>query len=215
MTVLEGLKPEKVFYFFEKLCEIPHGSTNMKEISDYLVSFAKERNLKYYQDEAYNVVIYKEASAGYEDAPITILQGHCDMVAEKTPDSDHDFTKDGLNISVKDGYITANGTTLGGDDGIAVAYGLALLDSTDIPHPPLEVLLTVDEEIGLLGAVGLDCSVLEGRRFINLDSEAEGSLDQLCRRSFRYQPYPCPARRRRRRKGTGQSLWTYGRTFRF
>ena len=91
MTVLEGLKPEKVFYFFEKLCEIPHGSTNMKEISDYLVSFAKERNLKYYQDEAYNVVIYKEASAGYEDAPITILQGHCDMVAEKTPDSDHDI----------------------------------------------------------------------------------------------------------------------------
>ena len=124
-----------------------------------------------------------------------------DMVCEKRPDVDHDFTKDGLNISVKDGYITANGTTLGGDDGIAVAYGLALLDSTDIPHPPLEVLLTVDEEIGLLGAVGLDCSVLK-------------SLDQLCRRSFRYQPYPCPARRRRRRKGTGQSLWTYGRTFR-
>ena len=107
MTVLEGLKPEKVFYFFEKLCEIPHGSTNMKEISDYLVSFAKERNLKYYQDEAYNVVIYKEASAGYEDAPITILQGHCDMVAEKTPDSNHDFTKDPLELQIVDGNIVA------------------------------------------------------------------------------------------------------------
>ena len=109
MGVLSGLKPEKVFYFFEKLCEIPHGSTNMKEISDYLVSFAKERNLKYYQDEAYNVVIYKEASAGYEDAPITILQGHCDMVAEKTPDSDHDFTKDGLKLKVE-GDIKTSGT---------------------------------------------------------------------------------------------------------
>ena len=107
MGVLSGLKPEKVFYFFEKLCEIPHGSTNMKEISDYLVSFAKERNLKYYQDEAYNVVIYKEASAGYEDAPITILQGHCDMVAEKTPDSNHDFTKDPLELQIVDGNIVA------------------------------------------------------------------------------------------------------------
>ena len=145
-------------------------------------------------------MIYKEASAGYEDAPITILQGHCDMVAEKTPDSDHDFTKDGLNISVKDGYITANGTTLGGDDGIAVAYGLALLDSTDIPHPPLEVLFTVDEEIGLLGAVGLDCSVLKGRRFINLDSEAEGSLWISCAGGLSGISYPCPARRRTKEK---------------
>ena len=149
MTALEGLKPEIVFYFFEKLCEIPHGSTNMKEISDYLVSFAKERNLKYYQDEAYNVVIYKEASAGYEDAPITILQGHCDMVAEKTPDSDHDFTKDGLKLKVEGDYLTAEGTTLGGDDGIAVAYALAILDSEDIPHPRMEVVLTVCEEVGL------------------------------------------------------------------
>ena len=109
-----------------------------------------------------------------------ILQGHMDMVCEKRPDVDHDFTKDPLNISVKDGYVTANGTTLGGDDGIAVAYGLALLESTELAHPALEVLITVDEEIGLLGAEGFDCSALKGKRLINLDSEAEGSLWISC-----------------------------------
>ena len=189
MTVLEGLKPEKVFYFFEKLCEIPHGSTNMKEISDYLVSFAKERNLKYYQDEAYNVVIYKEASAGYEDAPITILQGHCDMVAEKTPDSNHDFTKDGLKLKVKGDYLTAEGTTLGGDDGIAVAYALALLDSTDIPHPPIEAVFTVDEEIGMGGAHHLDTSVLKGKICLNIDSEIEGVMTVGCAGGYIYDTF--------------------------
>ena len=143
MPVLENCEPKRVFHYFEEICKIPHGSRNTKQISDFLVEFAKDHGFRYVQDELNNVVIYM------------------DMVCEKRPDVDHDFTKDGLNISVKDGYITANGTTLGGDDGIAVAYGLALLDSTDIPHPPLEVLLTVDEEIGLLGAVGLDCSVLK------------------------------------------------------
>ena len=191
MPVLENCEPKRVFHYFEEICKIPHGSRNTKQISDFLVEFAKDHGFRYVQDELNNVVIYKPGTPGYENSPTVIIQGHMDMVCEKRPDVDHDFTKDGLNISVKDGYITANGTTLGGDDGIAVAYGLALLDSTDIPHPPLEVLLTVDEEIGLLGAVGLDCSVLKGRRFINLDSEAEGkSLDQLCRRSFRYQPIP-------------------------
>lgn len=180
MRVLENCEPKKVFYYFEEICGIPHGSGNTKQISDYLVNFAKEHNLEYVQDELNNVVIYKPATAGYENAPTVIIQGHMDMVCEKRPDVDHDFTKDGLNISVKDGFITANGTTLGGDDGIAVAYGLALLDSDDIAHPALEVLITVDEEIGLLGAVGLDCSVLKGKRLINLDSEAEGSLWISC-----------------------------------
>ena len=180
MAVLEGLKPEKVFHFFEKLCEIPHGSTNMKEISDYLVSFAKERNLKYYQDESYNVVIYKDATAGYEDAPITILQGHCDMVAEKTPDSDHDFMKDGLKLQIEGDYITADGTTLGGDDGIAVAYMLAVLDDDTLKHPALECVITTDEEIGLLGAKALDTSVLKGTHMINMDSEEEGYLWISC-----------------------------------
>lgn len=180
MSVLENCEPKRVFYYFEEITKIPHGSGNTKQISDYLVSFAKEHNLAYVQDEMNNVVIYKPATPGYENAPTVILQGHMDMVCEKRPDVEHDFTKDPLKLSVKDGYVSANGTTLGGDDGIAVAYGLALLESTDLPHPALEVLITVDEEIGLLGAVGLDCSVLKGRRLINLDSEAEGSLWISC-----------------------------------
>ena len=180
MRALENCEPKRVFYYFEELCKIPHGSGNTKQISDYLVSFAKEHGLEYVQDEMNNVVIYKPATEGYEDAPAVILQGHMDMVCEKRPDVDHDFTKDPLNISVKDGYVTANGTTLGGDDGIAVAYGLALLESKYLSHAALEVLITVDEEIGLLGAEGFDCSVLKGKRLINLDSEAEGSLWISC-----------------------------------
>ncbi len=180
MAVLEQCEPKRVFHYFEEICKIPHGSGNTKQISDYLVGFAKEHGLKYIQDSMNNVVIYKDATEGYENAPTVILQGHMDMVCEKRPDVEHDFTKDGLKLSVKDGYISANGTTLGGDDGIAVAYGLALLESKDIPHPALEVLITVDEEIGLLGAKGFDGSVLKGRRLINLDSEEEGSIWISC-----------------------------------
>ena len=180
MAVLENCEPKRVFHYFEEICKIPHGSGNTKQISDYLVQFAKDHDLKYIQDEMNNVVIYKPGTAGYENAPTVIVQGHMDMVCEKRPDVDHDFTKDGLNLSVEGDYVSANGTTLGGDDGIAVAYGLALLESDTIAHPPLEVFITVDEEIGLLGAVGFDCSVLKGRRFINLDSEAEGSLWISC-----------------------------------
>ncbi|MGN8630573.1 aminoacyl-histidine dipeptidase [Blautia sp. HCP3S3_G3] len=189
MRVLENCEPKKVFYYFEEICKIPHGSGNTKELSDYLVNFARERGLEYVQDEMNNVVIYKPATPGYENAPTVILQGHMDMVCEKRPDVEHDFTKDGLKLSVVDGCVSANGTTLGGDDGIAIAYGLALLDSDDLAHPALEVLITVDEEIGLLGAEGFDCSVLKGKRLINLDSEAEGSLwiscaGGLCANSF-------------------------------
>ena len=180
MAVLENCEPKRVFHYFEEICKIPHGSGNTRQISDYLVQFAKDHDLKYIQDQMNNVVIYKPGTAGYENAPTVIVQGHMDMVCEKRPDVDHDFTKDGLNLSVEGDYVSANGTTLGGDDGIAVAYGLALLESDTIAHPPLEVFITVDEEIGLLGAVGFDCSVLKGRRFINLDSEAEGSLWISC-----------------------------------
>ena len=180
MAVLENCEPKRVFHYFEEICKIPHGSGNTKQISDYLVQFAKDHGLKYIQDEMNNVVICKPGTSGYENAPVVIIQGHMDMVCEKRPDVDHDFTKDGLNLSVEGDYVSANGTTLGGDDGIAVAYGLALLESDTIAHPPLEVFITVDEEIGLLGAVGFDCSVLKGRRFINLDSEAEGSLWISC-----------------------------------
>lgn len=180
MRILENCEPKQVFYYFEEICKIPHGSGNTRQISDYLVNFAKEHGFDYVQDELNNVVIYKPATPGYENAPTVILQGHMDMVCEKRPDVEHDFTKDGLKLSVENGFVSANGTTLGGDDGIAVAYALALLDSKDLPHPALEVLITVDEEIGLLGAVDFDCSVLKGRRMINLDSEAEGSLWISC-----------------------------------
>ena len=191
MRALENCEPKRVFYYFEEICKIPHGSGNTKAISDYLTGFAKEQGLDYIQDDMNNVVIFKPATPGYEDAPAVIIQGHMDIVYEKRPDVEHDFTKDPLNISVKDGYVTANGTTLGGDNGIAVAYGLALLESKDLAHPALEVLITVDEEIGLLGARDFDCSVLKGKRLINLDSEAEGSLDQLRRRSYCHQRDPC------------------------
>ena len=180
MRILENCEPKQVFYYFEEICKIPHGSGNTRQISDYLVNFAKEHGFDYVQDELNNVVIYKPATPGYENAPTVILQGHMDMVCEKRPDVEHDFTKDGLKLSVENGFVSANGTTLGGDDGIAVAYALALLDSKDLPHPALEVLITVDEEIGLLGAVDFDCSVLKGKRMINMDSEAEGSLWISC-----------------------------------
>lgn len=180
MSVLQGLKPEKVFRYFEEICRIPHGSGNTKEISDFLTAFAKERNLEYIQDENHNVIIRKEAAKGYEDAPTVILQGHCDMVTEKTQESLHDFMKDGLELCVEGDYITAKNTTLGGDDGIAVAYMMAILDDDTLRHPALEAVITTDEEIGLLGAAALDCSCLKGKYFINMDSEEEGYLWISC-----------------------------------
>ena len=131
MRVLENLNPKNVFTFFEDICNIPHGSRNTKQISDYLVQFAKERNLTYLQDEHNNVIIWKEGTEGYENSPSVMLQGHIDMVCEKAPDCTIDMEKEGIQLIYKDGVISADGTTLGGDDGIAVAYSLALLDSTD------------------------------------------------------------------------------------
>lgn len=180
MAVLEQLEPKDVFGYFEKICEIPHGSGNTAPMSNYLVTFAKEHQLEAIQDEMGNVIIRKPASAGYENAPGVILQGHMDMVAEKMPGSAHDFEKDGLKLEIlEDKFISAKETTLGGDDGIAVAYGLALM-AGEYAHPELELVVTVDEEIGLLGAAGLDCSVLTGKRLINLDSEEEGSIWVSC-----------------------------------
>ena len=176
MSVLKDLKPERVFYYFEEITKIPHGSGNTKQISDYLVGFARAHGLKYIQDESNNVIIFKDASKGYEKAPCVILQGHMDMVCEKTPESSHDFTKDPLELVVEGDYVSAKDTTLGGDDGIAVAYALALLEDDSLCHPALEVLITVDEEIGLLGAAALDTTPLKGRYLINLDSEEEGYL---------------------------------------
>ena len=150
MAKLEGLQPQNVLHYFEILCSIPHGSGDRKRISDYCVAFAKERGLRYVQDEHYNVVIYKPATEGYEDHPTVILQGHLDMVCEKDEDCDIDFATDGLRLTHDGEYLFAEGTTLGGDDGIAVAYALALLDSKEYKHPALECVFTVDEEVGML-----------------------------------------------------------------
>lgn len=177
---LDGYAPERVFYYFEELCRIPHGSGNTKEASDYCAAFAKEHGLRYIQDEAGNVVIFKPGTAGYETAPAVILQGHLDMVAEQTPGSAHDFLRDGLDLFVEDGWIGARDTTLGGDDGIAIAYALAILESDTLPHPALECVFTVEEETGMDGAQALDVSVLTARRMINLDSEDEGIVLASC-----------------------------------
>ena len=177
---LAGLEPAAVFGYFEEICAIPHGSRNTKMISDYLVGFAREHNLEYIQDEANNVILFGEGTCGMQDHPTVILQGHMDMVCEKDADCPIDMAAQGLDIAHDDTAVFAKGTTLGGDDGIAVAMGLALLADPSIPHPPLEIVITTDEEIGLLGANAIDLSQLKGRALINLDSESEGIFTVSC-----------------------------------
>ena len=178
--MLEHLKPERVFYYFEKMCEIPHGSGNTKQISDFCVNFAKEQGLEYYQDADNNVIIVKEASAGYEAAEPVILQGHLDMVCEKTADCPKDMEKEGLDIYVDGDFVRAKDTTLGGDNGIAVAMAMAILKDKTLSHPRVEAVFTVDEEIGLLGAGSIDVSPLKGKTMINIDSEDEGIFTVSC-----------------------------------
>ncbi len=180
MGVLSNLEPKKVFYYFEEITKIPHGSGNVECISNYLVNFAKERNLFSIQDEWKNVIIVKEATEGYEAEPTVILQGHMDMVAVKKPDCDIDMKTDGLRVAIDGDKIYAEGTSLGGDDGIALAYALAILDSDTIKHPRLEVIITVDEEVGMDGAREIDLSMLQGHRMLNLDSEDEGIFLTSC-----------------------------------
>ena len=177
---LAGLKPGSVFRYFEEICAIPHGSRNTKAISDYLVAFAKEHNLKYIQDESNNVILFGPGTCGMEDHAPVILQGHMDMVCEKDASCPLDMAVDGLDLMHDDRFVYAKGTTLGGDDGIAVAYALAILEDNTIAHPPLEVIITVDEEIGMLGANTIDLSMLRGRTLINLDSEEEGIFTVSC-----------------------------------
>lgn len=179
MGILKGLKPEMVFKYFEEICSIPHGSGNVKQISDYLVSFANNRNLWVKQDDYYNVIIKKDGTGSKAGSKPVILQGHIDMVAVKTEDKIKDMEKEGLDLIVDGDYIKADRTSLGGDDGIAVAYALALLDS-DYELPPLEAVFTVDEEIGMLGADAIDLSDLEGRIMLNMDSEEEGVFLSGC-----------------------------------
>lgn len=174
--ILKEKDYKNVFHFFSEISAIPRGSNNNTAISNYLVDFAKDRKLDYIQDEYENVVIIKEASKGYEDAPAIILQGHMDMVCEKTSDSTHNFLKDGIEIIIDGDYIRANNTTLGADNGIALAYSLALLDDDDLKNPRLEAIFTTDEEVGMDGAIGLDVSGLKGKHLINMDSGEEGIL---------------------------------------
>lgn len=180
MSVLENLNPQRVFYYFEKLSSIPHGSGDMNAIARCCVDFATEHGFKYIRDAANNVIIYKNGTAGYENSEPVILQGHLDMVCQKTIESDIDFLNDGLKLFVDGDFVKACGTTLGADNGIAVAMVLAILESNDIVHPPIEAVFTTDEEIGMIGARALDMSVLSGTRMINLDSETEDIVTVSC-----------------------------------
>ena len=180
MGILANYEPKNVFSYFEKLCTIPRGSGNTDGVASYLVSFAKEHGLESYRDAANNVIIRKPASAGYENADTIILQGHHDMVCEKEEGLDFDFTKDAIQPVIDGDWIRAKGTTLGGDNGIAVAMILAILTDDSLAHPPIEALITADEEIGMLGAFALDCNQLKGHKLINLDSEYEGILMCSC-----------------------------------
>lgn len=180
MSVIKDLAPERVFYYFEQLSAIPHGSGNMDKIAQFCVDFAKEHNLKFIRDDANNVVIFKKGTTGYENNDPVILQGHLDMVCQKTLESNINFNTDGLDLYVDNDYIKARGTTLGADNGIAVAMVLAILESCDIPHPPIEAVFTTDEETGMIGARALDTSVLKGTRMINLDSETESLVTVSC-----------------------------------
>ena len=180
MTKLEGLKPEKVFKYFEEISAIPRGSGNMAHIADYCEKFAEKLSLKCVRDVADNIVIYKPGTAGYENSQPVILQGHLDIVCQIDADREIDFEKDGLDLFVDGDYVKARGTTLGADNGIAVAMVLAILDSDDIAHPPIEALFTTDEEIGMIGASQLDGSLFKGRMLINIDSEEQDKLTVSC-----------------------------------
>ncbi|MCI2062021.1 MAG: aminoacyl-histidine dipeptidase [Eubacteriaceae bacterium] len=180
MGKLDNLKPQSVFGYFEDICSIPHGSGNTKQISDYLVDFAVEHGLEHYQDASNNVIIIKEAAEGYENAAPVIIQGHIDMVCEKDAGKEIDFEKEGITPVIEGDWLRADGTTLGGDDGIAVAMALAALSDDSLQHPRLECVFTVDEEVGMFGAEAMDVSRLTAKKFLNIDSEEEGIFTVSC-----------------------------------
>ena len=180
MGVLEGLKPERVMYYFEEISKIPRCSYDEQKISDYLANVGRNLGLEVIQDKDLNIIIKKPAYKGYENSPTIILQGHMDMVGEKTDSSNHDFSKDAIKLEVEGDYIIAKETTLGADNGIAVAMALAVLESKDIAHPPLEVLITSNEESGMTGAAALEPQSVTGKILINIDSEEEGTILVSC-----------------------------------
>jgi len=180
MSVLANVEPKEVFQYFEEICNIPHGSYHEKQISDYCVAFAKEHYLEVIQDKLYNIIIKKPATAGYENVPTLMIQGHLDMVCEKEPDCDIDMEKEGLRLQINGDYVEAQGTTLGGDDGIAVAYALAILAADHLEHPAIEAVFTVSEEVGMEGAAYIDLSSTNGKKLLNIDSEEEGIFLTSC-----------------------------------
>lgn len=180
MYLINDLEPKRLFNYFEEISRIPRGSGNEGAIADYICNFAKEKGLFCIKDAVNNVFIRKEATKGYEDVPAVMLQGHTDMVCEKNAGTVHDFEKDPLKLAVKDGWLYAEGTTLGGDDGAAVAAMLAFLEDDSLEHPTLECLFTSGEETSLVGACAFDYSIVKARRIINLDTELEGEAICSC-----------------------------------
>lgn len=180
MQTLKKLTSHRVFYYFNEISKIPHGSGDMEKIADYCVNFAKKHSLRYYLDDAKNVIVYKSATKGFENAEPVILQGHLDMVCQKTADNKIDFLRDGLELYLDGDFLKAKGTTLGADNGIAVAMILSILESDEFSHPEIEAVFTTDEETGMLGATALDMSKLNAKRMINLDSEDEGVVTVSC-----------------------------------
>lgn len=180
MGNLSDLNPKRVFEIFEEICNIPRGSGNMKAIARYCLDFAEKNGLDAYQDEAGNVVIFKPASKGYENASAVMLQGHMDIVCQKEADLEFDFEKDGIKPFAYGDYIKANGTTLGADNGIALAIAMAILEDKNACHPAVEAVFTVDEEIGLIGASEIDCSDLKAKKMINIDAEDPKTITVSC-----------------------------------
>lgn len=180
MQDLYSLEPKEVMKWFLELEKIPRESGNEKAVSDYLMNFAKERGFKAFQDQENNVIIHKPGTAGYENSDAVIIQGHMDMVCEKAPDSTHNFLTDPIEVYVDGDLLRAKGTTLGADDGVAVAIAMAILDSNDIPHPPIEALITTSEETGMGGAMAVTGEHLSGKTLLNIDSEVEGEFLVSC-----------------------------------
>ena len=180
MSVLEGLTPQKVFKYFEEISAVPRGSGEREKIADFCENFAKEKGLRYYRDDANNVVIYKNASNGYENAEPVIIQGHLDMVWQKAEGLQKNLLEEGIDLKIDGDFVTAKGTTLGADNGIAVAMAMAILEDDTLCHPPIEAVFTTDEEIGMLGAKELDTSVLSAKKMINVDSEEPGVITVSC-----------------------------------
>ena len=204
MGVLSNLEPKDVFSYFEYLSSVPHGSGNTKQVSDLCVRFAKEHGLRCRQDALNNVVIWKDASPGCEQAAPVILQGHLDMVCAKADGCPLDMAREPILLRTDGQSVWAEGTSLGGDDGVAVAMALAVLADDSLKHPPLEAVFTVDEEVGMDGAAGLDCSDLKGRLLLNIDSEDEGVFTVCCAGGLRLDCV-LPAVSRPSRRGTGRA----------